>query len=117
MISERRTKIIQRTILLISISFVLLSLAVVFLPVNILDTDFSKEVQEHQNPLLDVTMEFVSWFGYFPGSVIIVIVTAAVFFIFKYKKEALFILITSVSGLVSTIVKIIVERPRPTDKL
>jgi len=117
MISERRRKIIQGTILLISVGFVLLTLVVTFLPVNILDTSFSKEVQEHQNPLLDITMEFISWFGYFPGSAIVVIVAAAAFFYFKYKKEALFVLITSVSGLISTIIKAIVERPRPTDQL
>jgi len=117
MISERRRKIIRGTVLFIALGFLLLTLAVNFLPVNILDTDFSKEIQEHQNPLLDVSMEFISWFGYFPGSVIIVIVAAAVFFFFKYKREALFVLITSLSGLITTIIKVIVERPRPTDQL
>ena len=117
MITERRQRIIQRTVLLITVGFILLSLAVKFLPLSILDREFSEEIQEHQNPLLDFAMKFISWFGFFPGSVIIVIAASTAFFIFKYKKEALFVLLTSVSGLVSTLIKTIVNRPRPTDKL
>ena len=117
MINERRRRIIRGTVLLITIGFILLSLAVKFLPLSILDREFSEEVQEHQNPLLDYTMKFISWFGFFPGSVIVVIAAAAVFFVFKYKKEALFVLLAPVSALVTLLIKTIVNRPRPTDKL
>ncbi|HVW96151.1 MAG TPA: phosphatase PAP2 family protein [Mucilaginibacter sp.] len=62
-------------------------------------------------------MKSVSWFGYMPNSIILVIVTAVLFFLFEYKREALFIVFTLLSGLVSTIVKFAVDRPRPLPSL
>jgi undecaprenyl-diphosphatase len=37
------------------------------------------------------------------------------FLLFKFKKEALFICFTGVSGLVSSSLKILINRPRPTE--
>ncbi|MDB5140614.1 MAG: undecaprenyl pyrophosphate phosphatase [Mucilaginibacter sp.] len=97
--------------------FILLTILVLAFPHSFIDLEFSQEVQEDQNPLLDTLMKLVSWFGYFPGSVIIVLLGALLFFIFKYKREALFILITSASSLVTTLIKMLVNRPRPTEPL
>jgi undecaprenyl-diphosphatase len=99
----------------ISIGFVLLTVFILVSPNSVIDLMFSREIQEDQNPQLDTLMKLVSWFGYFPGSFIIVLLAALLFFIFKYRKEALFVLITSASALVSTLVKVLVNRPRPTE--
>jgi len=102
---------------IIGLGFVVLTILVVIFPNSFIDLEFSQEVQEHQNLFLDISMKGVSWFGYFPGSAIVVLLAASLFFIFKYRKEALFVLFTSAAGLLSTLVKILVNRPRPAEPL
>lgn len=104
-------------LILIGVGFVALSLFVKFDPTNTFDARFSKEIQEHQNPALDVAMETISWFGYSPGSIIMVALGALVFLLMKYKREAAFVLLTALSGVVSTIIKVIINRPRPAEPL
>jgi undecaprenyl-diphosphatase len=48
---------------------------------------------------------------------VMVLITAFIFLIFNYKKEALYICFTLVSGLVSATLKILVDRPRPTENV
>jgi membrane-associated phospholipid phosphatase len=97
--------------------FGILTVFVITDPLSAIDREFSEEIQEHHNQLLDQAMRAISWFGYSRGSVIIVVVTAFLFLLFRYKKEALFIVLTALSGLVSTIVKLLVDRPRPLPSL
>jgi len=52
-----------------------------------------------------------------PNSVIVALITALIFYLFKYKKEALFLVLTMSSGLVSSFVKMIVNRSRPSKSL
>jgi undecaprenyl-diphosphatase len=101
----------------ISVGFIILTVLVIIFPHSFIDQEFSEEVQEHRSPFLDNLMKLVSWFGYFPGSVISVFSAALLFFNFKYRREALFILLTSLAGLLSASVKILVNRPRPTEPL
>ncbi|WP_295674753.1 phosphatase PAP2 family protein [uncultured Mucilaginibacter sp.] len=98
----------------ISIGFVALTILIIIFPHSFVDLKFSQEMQEHQNPFLDTMMKAASWFGYFPGSAIVVLLGSMVFFIFKYRKEALFVLLTSISGLISSVIKMLVNRPRPS---
>jgi len=98
----------------ISIGFVALTILIIIFPHSFVDLKFSQEMQEHQNPFLDTIMKLASWFGYFPGSAIVVLLGTLLFFIFKYRTEALCVFLTSVSGLISSVIKILVNRPRPT---
>jgi membrane-associated phospholipid phosphatase len=116
-IADRKKRIMLFVLASIAIGFLLLTALVFFMPVTLLDREFSEEVQEHQNPLLDTAMKLVSWFGYMPNSVIVVLGTALLFFLYKYKREALFLVATMVSGFISSIVKLIVNRPRPSETL
>jgi len=97
----------------VAAGFGLLTCFVLLDPLSAMDREFSKEIQEHHNLLLDQLMRYISWFGYLPGSVIIVAIAATLFFFFGYKKESLFITLTALSGLLSTLVKLLVNRPRP----
>ncbi|CAN5400454.1 phosphatase PAP2 family protein [soil metagenome] len=110
-------KIIAYVLGLIAAGFVALTILILIFPHSFVDVAFSREMQEDQNPFLDSVMKLVSWFGYNPGSIIIVVLAAALFFVFKYRREALFILLTAASGLVSTVVKILVNRPRPSEPI
>jgi membrane-associated phospholipid phosphatase len=104
-------------LLLITLGFLALSVLVVLYPSMSIDTNISHEIQAHQNPLFDKVMYLISTPGYMPESFIIVPVTALTFFLFKYKKAALFVLLTGTTGLLSTIVKALVNRPRPSKDL
>jgi len=115
MIQKRRKHIMSYVLGGIGIGFILLTITIFIFPHSFIDLEFSQEVQEFQNPLLDSVMKLVSWFGNSPGSIITVLSGALLFFIFKFRKEALFVLLTAATALVSTAVKILVNRPRPAE--
>ncbi|MBE9585686.1 phosphatase PAP2 family protein [Mucilaginibacter sp. JRF] len=111
---KRRQRILTATLTGLIAGFFLLSALVVQFPQNKLDREFSEEVQEHRMPILDVLMKLVSYPGYAWISVTMCAVIAVIFLAFKYKKEALFTMLTLLSGVVSTIIKAAVNRPRPS---
>ena len=117
MFKKQRYHIVRFVLGLITAGFIVLSALVVIFPQSFIDVAFSREIQEHQNPLLDNLMKLVSWFGYSPGCIIVVAAAALVFLLFKYRREALFVLLTALAGLVSTLVKILVNRPRPAEPI
>jgi undecaprenyl-diphosphatase len=102
---------------LITAGFIVLTILVHLFPISAIDLKFSEEIQEHQNPFIDEVMYLISTPGYMPESAIMVGVTSLVFFLFKYKKAALFVLFTAISGLISTLVKALINRPRPAKNL
>ena len=76
----------------LTIGFLLLTAFIFFFPSSLIDREFSEEVQEHHNLILDTVMKAISCFGYLPNAPITVTSIALVLFYFKYKKEALFLL-------------------------
>lgn len=96
-----------------SAGFIGLTALVVYIPFITIDHWFSLEVQKHGNTFFDVFMTVESIVGHFTYSIPLVPVTALVFFVFKFTRESLFVLLTLLSGLVSTVVKYLVNRPRP----
>ena len=102
---------------LITLGFIALTILVHLFPASAIDIKFSQEVQEHQNHFIDQAMYLISVPGYMPGAPIMIGLTSLVLFMFKYKKAALYVLFTMLAGVVSTIFKAIVNRPRPSDTL
>lgn len=113
----RRQHILLLVLALITIGFIGLSVMVALYPSMPIDLKVSHEIQEHQNSFIDGLMYFISTPGYMPESVIIVTTTSLLLFLFKYKKAAVFTLITGAAGLISTIIKALVNRPRPSKDL
>lgn len=97
--------------------FVLLTLFVYLLPPTFIDIELSEEVQEDRNPWLDGGMRLVSWFGNGAVSVVLTGITALAFFVVRARREALFVLLTLLAGAVIYLLKIAVDRPRPTADL
>ena len=93
------------------------ALVYVFPSSTLIDMEVSEEIQEHQNLFLDTLMKSVSVVGIFPYSVVMVLFTAMIFFLLKLKKEAIYICATLLSGVISSALKIIINRPRPTEDL
>ncbi len=96
------------------VSFILLSVFVVHYPVPVFDHKISLFIQKIQSDPLDKIMLGISFFGELPYSLLLVLVVAALFFWFRYRREAYFITSILVSGLIILGVKNIIDRPRPT---
>lgn len=101
-------------LLLIS-SFVLLSIFVVQYPIPTFDQKVSQFVQNYHSDTLDKIMLGISFFGELPWSLLMVLVIAAIFFLFKFKREAYYITSILSSGLIILGIKNIIDRPRPTE--
>ncbi|RVU01236.1 phosphatase PAP2 family protein [Mucilaginibacter limnophilus] len=114
---HRRKKILITTIAVIAIGFIVLSILVLLFPESSIDRSFSANVQAHRYPALDVLMKAVSYPGYTEYAGVMAAVIAGVFLIFKYRKEALFVVLTLASGIVSSAVKLLVNRPRPSQDI
>ena len=97
------------------VSFIILSFLVVQHPVPNLDVQISLFIQKIQSPVLDQIMLGISFFGELPWSLIMVLMVAGIFFIFKFRREAYFITSLLSSALVILGVKNIINRPRPTE--
>ncbi|GAB1463728.1 phosphatase PAP2 family protein [Pedobacter sp.] len=98
------------------VAFALLALFVTNNPVNNLDISISHFLQQFHNPLLDQIMIFISAFGNVPVAFAALLITALVFWLFNYKREALFVLAISFTGIITFSLKRLFNRPRPTDE-
>lgn len=106
------TLIIILVILLIS--FTLLSIVIALHPLLHLDIDISLFLQSYHADWLDKVMLAISFFGELPYSLLSVMVVAAIFYQQKFKREALYISTVLFSGLIILGIKNIINRPRPT---
>jgi len=110
---NKKQRLIITLMAIIVAAFIILTIGVIIDPLSKIDTDFSAEVQEHANPMLDHVMHDLSWAGYMPNSIYVVAGVALIFLLFHYKREALFTVLSSLSALASTLVKFVVNRQRP----
>lgn len=101
------------TILLL-LAFILLALFVGSNPVNDFDISISRFVQKFHNSTLDKLMIWISAFGNVSIAFASMLITALLFFVFKYKREALFVMAISFTGLITLSLKLLFSRPRPT---
>jgi undecaprenyl-diphosphatase len=108
-------------ILMIMMVIVFIILAILVHYHNVLGTDIflSKDLQaEGDTPerrtLLYHILYTISLFGKPLISAIIVAFFALLFWFYKYYRETIYILLTPISVLANSIVKIMVNRPRPT---
>lgn len=97
--------------------FSVLSYFVMITPPSLVDLYVSREIQERHNTVLDSFMIFLSSFGVVWVSGSMVAITAAVFYLLRFKREAAFTVLTLVAGAISSGIKVWVGRPRPTEDL
>jgi membrane-associated phospholipid phosphatase len=116
-LSKNKNRLLVNTLTVIIAAFIGLSCVIYFFPLSFIDLGISRKIQQHQSVTLDHFMTFISLFGTMPYSAITVGMVALIFFIFKRRKEALFTLLTALSGLVSSLTKMLINRPRPAKDL
>ncbi len=78
-----------------------------------IDRAITARVQENKDPRIERAMTLVSWFGFPPQSRVLPLTYAAVLWIARFRLEAIFQLAASGSGVLATIVKWFMRRPRP----
>jgi membrane-associated phospholipid phosphatase len=113
MLNKRITLIL--ILLTLIVSFILLAIYVTHYPIPPLDLEISLFVQKFHSDPLDKIMLAISFFGELPYSLLMVLIVAFIFYLFKFKREAYFITAVLSSGLVILGVKNIIDRPRPTE--
>jgi membrane-associated phospholipid phosphatase len=116
-ITANKKRVLTGVFIFLLTGFIALSLFVVILPPTFIDVHISQELQEQNGNLLSDFMKFVSQFGNMPVSLILVLLTSLLFLFARYRREALFTFLTLSSGLVSSVLKICINRPRPTKDL
>lgn len=114
-LKTNKNRLLTITLFILIAGFILLSFLVYNFPPSFVDLRFSLAIQGHHNLTLDHIMAFISWFGTMPASGIMVLATALIFFLFNCKRETVFVLLTVSSGLISTVIKLLINRPRPTE--
>ncbi|TSD63378.1 phosphatase PAP2 family protein [Inquilinus sp. KBS0705] len=115
--NKYRQHILLLTLTIITLGFIVLTLLVHLYPTSGIDLMFSREIQEHQNSFIDEVMYLISCPGYMPEAPIMIGLTSIILFLFKYKKAAGYVLLTTLCGLVSTVIKSVINRPRPSDTI
>lgn len=111
----RKDKRIARLIIVFLLTgFILLSAFAYFVPTTAIEVELSRELQDEQHPLLDPFMIAVSWFGNNTQAIACVGIASFLFLLFSYRREAIFIALTSLASVINSGIKIVINRPRPT---
>jgi membrane-associated phospholipid phosphatase len=78
-----------------------------------MDRAIAARLQANNDPRIERAMTFVSWFGFPPQSRVLPLTYAAVLWAARFRLEAVFQLAAAGTGLLATIVKSFMQRPRP----
>jgi undecaprenyl-diphosphatase len=78
-----------------------------------MDRAIAAGLQANKDPRIERAMAAVSWFGFPPQSRVLPPTYAAVLWTARFRRDAVFQLAASGTGLLSTIVKSFMRRPRP----
>jgi undecaprenyl-diphosphatase len=110
-------KIFARTALFLAIlSALILGVLVYTHPVLGIDVKISHALQGTSLRLLPL-MRFVSFFGIEAVAFPITLISSALFFLFKRRREAVFTLATIIADVLTVFIKLAIHRPRPTELL
>ena len=97
--------------------FLILTAIVLLLPTTGFDLRFTERIQKVSNPALDVFMKSISWFGATSVALAMVLGIALIFVIIHRWREAFFTMATFLAPVITSGIKILINRPRPTEDL
>lgn len=81
------------------------------------DKIITRKLQKQHNPWIRRCLLGISEIGFPKIMVPLTFGTAGIFWMLRFRLEAIFILLTSSSGILNQIVKRLIKRPRPTQEL
>ncbi|WP_419870813.1 phosphatase PAP2 family protein [Chryseobacterium sp. CT-SW4] len=96
------------------LAFMLLTGFIALEPPQSTDIRVSKLIQEQHSNSLNTLMQSISWMGKTSVASVLVTITIILLAAFRYKKEALLISGTLISSGLCLLLKILINRPRPT---
>lgn len=98
--------------------FSLLTFLVATIPSFPLDLQITRTIQSIHAPWFQALMRLISWPGYLPQWVLIVLLIAWTLYVYGMRWEATTSLIATLSsGVVNQLIKILIQRPRPPEDL
>jgi undecaprenyl-diphosphatase len=110
-----RTALFQVVLFSAFIVFVLLAFLARTTPFFPIDFQITQAIQSIDSPIFDGLMRLISWPGYSPQSMIVTLLIALVLYLYGLRWESVTALLASLfSGLTNQLVKILIQRPRPS---
>jgi len=117
-VRSRRTLVFQGSLIASLALFAVLAVlarGAAYFPIDVTITQL---LQSLRSPLFHALMVAVSWLGYLPQAVVVLLLPAAIAWWLGYRWEAAMIVLSSAVVLVvNVIVKTVVSRPRPPSDL
>lgn len=101
----------------LALGFLLLTLFISFFSIQQFEAMLTKELQEERNQMLDKYMLIVSLFGENHVATPMIIGTSLIFWLFRYRLEGFFMLLTSLGSVLNFGLKLLINRQRPTADL
>lgn len=113
-----RTLLFQFLLLLALGIFALLTFAIKTAPSFPIDLQITNAIQSIASPFFGELMWLVSWPGFFPQSILVVLLLAFLLYLYGLYWESLISLLAALaSSLTNELVKEIIQRPRPAEDL
>jgi membrane-associated phospholipid phosphatase len=110
-----RTALFLVVLFLAIVAFALLAFLVRTTPSFPIDLQITRAIQSIDSPIFDGLMRLISWPGFSPHSTIVTLLIALVLYLFGLHWEAVTALLASLlSGLTNQLIKILIQRPRPS---
>lgn len=107
----------QLYVLFSAAGFVALAVAARFVPYFPIDVTITRAVQSVHNTVFDHVMFGISWIGFWPQSLVTGLTLCAVLFALGLRWESVMMLFAEWASLVSSLIKLVVSRPRPSNDL
>lgn len=109
-----RSVLFQLALLLAVSVFALLTFLVETTPSFAIDLQITHAIQSMTNPIFAAGMRLISWPGFLPQSILIILMISSVFYLYGLRWEAVACLLAALtSGVTNELVKILIQRPRP----
>ena len=113
-----RTALFRGGLLLAISVFSLLTFLVETTPSFPIDLQITQAIQTIDSPIFAVLMRLISWPGFLPQSVLIILLIAFTLSMYRLRWESVLSLLTAlISGITNQSVKYMIQRPRPASDL
>jgi membrane-associated phospholipid phosphatase len=110
-----RTVLFQVVLFSSFIVFLFLAFLARTTPFFPIDLQLTRAIQSIDSPIFHGLMRLISWPGFSPNSLIITLLIALVLYLYGLHWEAVTALLASlISGLTNQLIKILIQRPRPS---
>jgi undecaprenyl-diphosphatase len=109
-----RAAAFQAYVLVASLVFVALAVAAHYIPYFHIDLVVTQAFQSDKGAAFDALMRGLSWLGFVPQVDLMIVLVIAVLFFLGLRWEALAAMFAALGPVVGSLIKLIVNRPRPS---